>query len=193
MSTLFRRQLKATLFAGMLLAPQFVLCAPQDDDAPKESAKATTERLRGKVTWMSDALKRRFGVAVDADAVHSLAALESPDGKLFPIVKDARGRAFHLDERWRGIDMELEVRRHAGSPMIQIIRTYTLHDGKPFLLDYWCDICAIPMYELKECECCQGPIRIRERKVNAKTGEVLDEERSRSEPDSTNETRRLGD
>ena len=27
--------------------------------------------------------------------------------------------------------------------------------------DYWCDICSIPMYEIKRCECCQGPIRMR--------------------------------
>ena len=32
-------------------------------------------------------------------------------------------------------------------------------------LDYWCDICAIAMYELKECECCQGPIELRRRKT----------------------------
>ena len=27
--------------------------------------------------------------------------------------------------------------------------------------DYWCDICSIPMYEIKPCDCCQGEIRLR--------------------------------
>ena len=61
--------------------------------------------------------------------------------------------------------MELRVRRFVGSPMIQAIRVYSLSDGEKFELDYWCDICAIPMYQLKPCECCQGPIRIRRRLV----------------------------
>jgi hypothetical protein len=34
-------------------------------------------------------------------------------------------------------------------------------------LDYWCDICAIRMYILKDCECCQGPTRLREEPVEA--------------------------
>lgn len=157
---------------------------PDPADAKVISPKATTQRVRGQVVWMAEALKRKYGIAVDADVQNSQVALETEVGKLLPIVKDARGRAFHKDERWRGIEMELEVRRYEGSPLIQIIRTYTLHEGRPFLLDYWCDICAIPMYELKECECCQGPIRIRERKVDAATGEVLDEERPGSFPSS---------
>jgi hypothetical protein len=155
--------------------------------------KSMIERLRGKVVWMAEALKRKYGVAVDADVEQALVALETADGELFPIVKDARGRAFHKDERLRGLEMELEVRRHAGSPMVQVVRTFTLHEGQAYLLDYWCDICSIPMFELKECECCPGPIRIRERKVDPKSGEVTDEERSGTEEDSTTETRRHGE
>ncbi|MCA9044880.1 MAG: hypothetical protein KDA69_11205, partial [Planctomycetaceae bacterium] len=34
-------------------------------------------------------------------------------------------------------------------------------DGTRQEMDYWCDICSIPMYEIKECECCQGPIEFR--------------------------------
>ena len=37
-------------------------------------------------------------------------------------------------------------------------------DGK-FELDYWCDICAIGMYESGPCDCCQEPNRLRERRV----------------------------
>jgi hypothetical protein len=34
-------------------------------------------------------------------------------------------------------------------------------DGRPQFTDYWCDVCSIPMYEIKPCECCQGEIRLR--------------------------------
>ena len=27
--------------------------------------------------------------------------------------------------------------------------------------DYWCEICSIPMYEIKPCDCCQAEIDLR--------------------------------
>ena len=121
--------------------------------------------LRGRVVFLADALKRRYGIETDADAARQQVALETDDGELYPLVKDARGRGFLLDERLRDIDMELLVRRHVGSPVVQVIRVYTVKEDGRYELDYWCDVCAIPMYELKQCECCQGPIRLRERRA----------------------------
>ena len=115
--------------------------------------------------WMGEALKRRFGIESDADAAETQAAIETVDGELFPIVKDIRGRGFWIDPRLRALDYELVVRRFEHSPAVQIVRVYTIKQGHKYELDYWCDICAIPMYELKDCECCQGPTRLREREV----------------------------
>lgn len=134
-----------------------------DDQQPAETPKFTTETLRGRVVWLADGLKRRFGVATEPQAAEALAALETPDGKLIPIVPDVRGRAFMVDERLRGIDMQLLVRRYEGAPLVQVIRVFALKPDGIYELDYWCDICAIPMFILKDCECCQGPTRLRER------------------------------
>ena len=49
--------------------------------------------------------------------------------------------------------------------MVQVVRVYVLKPDGKYELDYWCDICSIAMYELKPCECCQGPTRLRERLV----------------------------
>ena len=138
---------------------------PGGHATPKEKRAFVTESRRGRVVWMADALKEHFDVATDDDAVHALVALEATDGSLHPIVKDQRGRCFHTDERLRDIDVELLVRRYHGSPMLQVVRVYTIKSEKKYELDYWCDICSIPMYELKPCECCQGPTRLRERLV----------------------------
>jgi hypothetical protein len=136
--------------------------------AEKPAAKYITESLRGKVVWLNEAVSRKFGVRLDADSAESVAALETTDGELVPIMKEDRGRGFWKDARLRGIDLELMVRRYKGLPMVQVIRVYRLKDGKKLELDYWCDVCAIPMYELKQCECCQGPTRLRERPVEEK-------------------------
>lgn len=127
--------------------------------------ESTTESLRGRVVWLADALRRRFGIETDAGAEHDSVALETADGQIYPLVRDSRGRGFWLDSRLRDHELELFVRRYPGSPVVQVIRVYTLREQGKYELDYWCDICAIPMYELKDCECCQGPTRLRERKV----------------------------
>ena len=134
------------------------------DDA---SPRYTTDHIRGRVVWLAEAVKKLHGVETDPDFAESLVALQTADGQLIPLLKDARGRGFMMDKRLRDRDMELLVRRYQGLPLVQVITVFTLHDGQKFELDYWCDICAISMYELKECECCQGPIRLRERRVSS--------------------------
>ena len=147
--------------------------AAEPRSTTKESPKHVTQTLRGKVVWLSDAVARKFGVRLDADAAESLAALETTDGELIPLMKEDRGRGFWKDERLRGIELEVVVRRYQGLPLVQVIQVYRLKDGKKYEVDYWCDICAIQMFELKQCECCQGPIRLRERLVEEKGGKEV--------------------
>lgn len=133
------------------------------DDAEERPSYAT-KTIQGRVVWMADALQRRFGVKSVPESAERLLAIESPDGRLHPVVEDIRGRSFRKDKRLRDVDGEFLVRQYEGSPMVQVIRIYELKDGHKFELDYWCEICAIAMFELKECDCCQGPIELRKRK-----------------------------
>jgi hypothetical protein len=94
-------------------------------------------------------------------------ALEADDGRLYPLVEDIRGRAFRRDARLREERVELLARQHRGSPAIQIIRVMALRDDGKYELDYWCEICAITIYELKPCDCCQGPIELRARRISS--------------------------
>lgn len=149
-------------------------------DAPSVPSKPTAERpseafqpeafqtvtLRGRIVWLGEALERLYGVQHDDQDAKTAIALETNDGRIVPIVKDARGRGFWLDERLHALELELFVRQYPNQPWVQVIRVYTVRDGEKFELDYWCDICAIPMFELKPCECCQGETRLRERAAN---------------------------
>jgi len=145
-------------------------------DAASEDIKLTG--ITGKIVWTSDILERKFGVKTDPDAVHGQVALETPAGALFQIIKDFRGRGFWKDERLHNRELELRVKQFPGTSLVQVIRVFSLKEDRKFELDYWCDICAIPMYELKECECCQGPIRIRERFIGKRNDPLPDREPS---------------
>jgi hypothetical protein len=139
--------------------------AQQSTAATPSTAAYATETLRGRVVWMADALARRYGIETDPDAAQAVMAIETADGRLIPIVKDFRSRGFWLDPRLRAMELEVVARRYEKSPVVQIVRWYAFREGRRYEVDYWCDICAIPMYELKPCECCQGDVRLRERLV----------------------------
>lgn len=133
--------------------------------AAEEDSAYESESVRGRVVWLAEAMAEKHGVTVVPEAEKRVLALERADGTLLPLVEDVRGRGFRRDERLRKMDVELLVRRFDDAPFAQIIRVYEIKDGRKYELDYWCEICAIAMYELKACDCCQGPIELRRREV----------------------------
>jgi hypothetical protein len=124
-----------------------------------------TLTLRGRVVWTSEALARLHHVQQVEEAAERGLSLETSQRALHPLIEDVRGRAFRRDPRLRAMEVELLVRRYGGAPYIQVIRVFELAQDGKYVLDYWCDICSITMYELKECDCCQGPIELRRTKV----------------------------
>lgn len=125
----------------------------------------TLDTIRGRVVYLAESLEKRAGLATVPEAKDRILALETKTGELIPLWEDVRGRAFRRDERLRKMEVELLVRRYKGSPVVQVIRVFEATPAGLQEVDYWCEICAIAMYELKECECCQGEIELRRRKV----------------------------
>lgn len=151
------------LVATAVLPP---LCRAEPQET-RETQPVPHETLtvRGRVVWLSEAITRLHGIQTVPESRDRTLALETDAGELYPIVEDIRGRAFRRDERLRKMNVELLARRYRGSPMLQIIRVYELTKDRKFEIDYWCEICAIVMFELKECDCCQGPIELRQQKA----------------------------
>jgi hypothetical protein len=123
-------------------------------------AEPPRELFSGRVLMAQEALKKR-GIKVAVE-MKDQAVLETPDGELIPIAADWRGRAFYQDKRLRDREVQLVGYRRKGIPYLQVLVVFVLDkDGSRQEMDYWCEICSIPMYEIKECECCQGPIEFR--------------------------------
>ena len=120
------------------------------------------ELFAGKVVLLPEALKRR-GISV-AEEMKKQVVLESTDGRLIPIAADWRGRAFYQDKRLRNRKVEIVGFRQKGVPYLQALIVYVFDKkGQRLEMDYYCDICEIALYEIKLCECCQDPLRIRYR------------------------------
>lgn len=129
-------------------------------DSSADQQQPARQLFRGKVVRLSEALARRDLRA--AEEMDDHVVLETPAGELIPILADWRGRAFYQDERLRDRKVELVGFRREGIPYLQILMVFTFdEDSQRQYTDYWCDVCSIPMYEIKPCECCQGEIRLR--------------------------------
>lgn len=129
-------------------------------NAEQSKPEVAKELVSGKVVMLVDALQRR-GIKATSEMKDQV-VLETATGDLWPIVADWRGRAFFQDERLRNRAVDLVVRRHVGVPYLQVLMIFTFNEqGEREYTDYWCDICSIPMYEIKPCDCCQAPIRLR--------------------------------
>jgi hypothetical protein len=157
---LMLKRAAALMIGGLLLLQLSCLTA---GEPPVD--KFTVESLRGRVVWMAEAMARLHGAKSVPEAAERTLALETGDGQLHPLLEDVRGRAFRVDERLRRMDVELLVRRYPRTPVLQVVAVYEITPQGKFEIDYCCDVCAIAMFELKACECCQGETELRRRRV----------------------------
>lgn len=162
----------------MILFPllAFVLVICQHPMLPADDAKASDDRgdkaprakqvtLEGKAVMYGPAVAERLGISLLDPAMSSIVAFQTDDGRLLPILPTEAGLFFYKDERVRDRPMRVVGRWHEDASALEVIDRYVLVDGKPNEIYYWCEICSIRMYHLKECDCCQGPIELREHPV----------------------------
>ena len=139
---------------------------PQSGGASADKNPAfTTELLTGRVVWQAAALEAEFGISSVPEVSENTLALLSEDGRLIPLVENSRGRAFRKDERLRNTPLEILARVYEKQPFAQVLRIYEVVNGERFEVDYWCDVCAIVMYETGPCACCQDDNRLRKTAV----------------------------
>lgn len=154
------------LIAALCAAGWFIPAGADEQAAPPGARSLAVpdepqkQLFTGKVVLLEDALKQR-GIEF-FDEMKGQAVLETPEGELIPFVADWRGRAFFQDKRLRDRRVELVGYRRPGVPYLQVLIIFTFDEkGIRQYTDYWCDICSIPMYQIKPCDCCQGPIELR--------------------------------
>lgn len=147
-------------------AALLALCVASVVHAADDSPAFETVTIRGRVVYLGEVMERETGVAVVPEAKERVLALRNNRGELTPLIEDVRTRAFRRDERLRAMDVELLVRRYTTSPAVQIIRVFEIAKDGRYEIDYWCNVCAIVMFEKKDCECCQDEAQLRRRKTD---------------------------
>lgn len=125
-----------------------------------ETAEPARRLYRGTVVNLREALKAR-DIRAEKEFDDQF-VLQTTDGRLIPVVPDWRGRAFYQDSRLRNRPVQIVGSQPEGLPWLQVLMVFLVdgHGNRQYM-DYWCDICSIPMYQIKPCDCCQAPVRLR--------------------------------
>ncbi len=150
--------MRAAILSAGLVAMSPLVWHPLEA-GPEEKPSTFT----GKVVLVKD-LTEKSGVKLDRDTSPFLVALVV-DGKAYLILKDDGGRRFFKDEKLLNREYRI-TGRLVGGTMLQVLSVQSLKNGKPYDIYYWCDICAIRRNEKKDCECCGGPMELREVPIN---------------------------
>lgn len=132
--------------------------------ADEKSPPMKIEHFKGKVTPLADLLAKD-GVNLDADAVSSWLALVGEDGKIYPLVKDSGSRRFFLDRDLLKRPMRLSGRLLLNKQLLQVTAVHSYLKGQLYEIYYWCEVCSIRRNEKNICECCGGPMLLREEPV----------------------------
>ncbi len=134
-------------------------------ETKKPEADYRNELLRGRVVWLAEALNSQFGITTVPEVAEHGLAIQTNDERLVPIVENLRGRAFRKDPRLREMDLEILVRRYERQPFVQVVKIFEVEGERRHEIDYWCDVCAIIMFEYGPCSCCQDQNRLRKQLV----------------------------
>jgi hypothetical protein len=146
---------------GLCLALAFALMPLVAGQAQNPKAADKNQSFKGVVVPL-DKLLAKQDVKLDPDAIPYSLVLQTEDGKVHPLVKDAGARMFFKDPRLLDRPMRLTARPVANGSMLQVVNVHSYVKGKLNEVYYWCDICTIRSYENGPCACCLAPVELRE-------------------------------
>jgi hypothetical protein len=156
----FRRCLLLGL--AFLAVPSLLEC--QAEETSREPS-FKLKQFRGKVVLYGAALEEQLGIALEEPIASELYALVTDKGEILPLLPTGSALLFSADPRTRDRPMQITARVYEKTPGLHVIEVHSIKDGKLHEIYYWCEICSIKMYRLKDCDCCQGPIELREHPV----------------------------
>jgi hypothetical protein len=153
-----RRRLGLGLALALFLVP---FLGGKAGDAPAKKAAAKTETFTGDVVPLRGLLEK-FGANLDPDAAPHWLVLVTKEGKVYPLIRDEGSQMFYRDATLQKRPMRLTGRLFADTHLLQVLDVNSLRKGQLHEVYYWCDICAIRRNAPGKCECCGGPMELRE-------------------------------
>jgi hypothetical protein len=126
---------------------------------PAAAAASPTSEFRGRVVCLDPAGRRQA-----CGPAAGRFALETGDGKLHPFLESDPLAAIFEDPRVRGQEVVVKARPHPDGA-VEIVKVYSVKQGKLHDVHYYCEICNITAYAPGLCPCCRREMELKETPV----------------------------
>jgi len=168
---MFGRRCLLLCASGMLVCSLVLLGA----DAPKPKVQETKPKvapevpevhLHGRVVCLPEAMHELFGTDVPSKHEH-LYGFKATDETFYTLLRTKWSEGLFVDKRLREKELILIGKVLPKTQIFDLSAMRSVKNGVVFDLYYYCDICAIKTLAPGPCMCCQGPVELKESRIDS--------------------------
>ncbi len=133
---------------------------------PAEKPEPKNVELSGKVVCLAEEMHTHYNVELFGNHTH-LYGIKTEKGEYYTLLRTSLAEALFVDERLHEKDLVIKGRVFPKTQLLEVTRFLSVRDGVLHDLYYYCDTCYIRTVAPGNCDCCQAPVVLIERPLNA--------------------------
>jgi hypothetical protein len=142
---------------------------PPAKATPTVSTAAATNQqvqIRGRVVCLAEEMHRLHQTDLPTKHAH-LYGFQTTDGRFYTLLRTRLSEALFVDARLREKELILKGRLLPQTQLFDAAAIRSVRDGVVCDLFYYCSVCDIESVSPDDCACCQGPVELVEKPLNA--------------------------
>ncbi len=123
-------------------------------------------KLKGNILCLAEEMKELYNVDLDDERQH-LYGFKTDKDKYFTLLRTSLSKALFVDKRLHEKDLVIVGRVFPNTQLLEALRFMSIVNGVVHELYYYCDTCYIRTVAPGNCDCCQAPVVLIEKPLNA--------------------------
>ena len=153
---------------GLILILSAIPAADIQEEAVPNSQKAQDIQVRGKIVCLPEQMHKLYNADLPAGHGH-LYGFKTEEGAFYTLLRTNMSEALFIDKRLHKKELIIKGRTFPKTHILEAMTLYSIHDGVVHALYYYCETCAIRASAPKDCECCQEPVELVEKRIGTFT------------------------
>jgi len=160
-----RKLLLAT--AIMFALVRIAIAADQSSIVKAEDARNKTVLqevdLRGKIVCLPESMHELYHTDLPTNHQH-IWGFKTSDGTFYTLLRTKLSEALFVDEQVRKKELILKGHVLPKTQIFEMTDMKSVRNGVIYDLYYYCDVCSIKTLSPGPCMCCQGPVKLVEKR-----------------------------
>ncbi|PYJ97626.1 MAG: hypothetical protein DME23_14510, partial [Verrucomicrobia bacterium] len=119
--------------------------------------------LRGKIVCLPEAMHELYGIDLPTNHEH-IWGFKTKNETFYTLLRTKLSEALFVDEQVRKKELILKGHVLPKTQIFEMTDMKSVRNGIVYDLYYYCDVCAIKTLSPGPCMCCQGPVKLVEKR-----------------------------